>query len=66
MVPLGMKGGALASMGPGLGTREISLCPDRKMCSQMKTIINIVTAERSSALGKENGGKIYKEMAAVT
>ena len=66
MVPLGIKGGALASIGPGLGTREISLCPNRKICSQMKTIINSGTAEGSSALSKENGEKIYKEMATVT
>ena len=66
MVPFDIKGGALASMGPRLGIREINLCPNRKMCSQMKTIINGVTAKRSSAQGKENGGKIYKEMAAVT
>ena len=64
MVPLGIKGGALASIGPGLGTKD--LCPNRKMCNQMKTIINSVTAEGSSALGKENGEKIYKEMATVT
>ena len=66
IVPLGTKNGALASMDPRLRTKEISLCPNRKMGSQIKTIINSITVERSNALGKENGGKIYKEMAAVT
>ena len=66
MGPLGIKGGALASIGPKFGPREINLSPDKKKCSQMKTIINGVKAKKSRRQGKENGGKIYKEIAAVT
>ena len=52
MTPLGINGGALASMGPRLGTRDISLCPNRRKYNQIKTIINEVKAKNSRAQGK--------------
>ena len=66
MVLLGMKGGALASMGPGLGIREVSLRLVKRRCSQGKIIIYGAVAKISNAQARRNGVNSYKEMAAGT
>ena len=61
MGPLGIKGGALASIGPKFGPREINLSPNRKKCSQMKTIINGGKAKNPEDKAKKMAGRSTKK-----